>query len=431
MNITAGFQRFLKDLLNLKLVVIKIIYFFLLAGIVILWPQFTIHQEAIGLTKYQTGIIGSVMSGITIIIPLLGGIIGDKVGNYKVILSIATVLAGVSSLLFPAVPSAKEMTFWVYMAVRVCFGTLQMFSFTLYEGVVMAYTQEYNIDFGFQRAWGTLAVFISSLLGGYVTQASGSFSTIFYLSAGFHVFTGVLMLFLNVEFKLPTPSLKRQIFRHLRNIEVLMFLGAMLAAGVFIGYLETFMYRFLSDLSASPLLISLTVTVGAPFELLLTLVAASVVDRLGHAHVIMLGLLAYAVRLLGFSFLTNPWWSLALEILESITNGLMFSAGIMYCTALFSLETITTFRGIFGLSYFGIGKLLGTIVGTEIREMIGDIKTFRLLSAVAFAASVLYYVGFTILKRLRNKNFKPTQPNPSDKLDRGVDNTAMERSAMD
>lgn len=32
MNITAGFQRFLKDLLNLKLVVIKIIYFFLLAG---------------------------------------------------------------------------------------------------------------------------------------------------------------------------------------------------------------------------------------------------------------------------------------------------------------------------------------------------------------------------------------------------------------
>lgn len=63
--------------------------------------------------------------------------------------------------------------------------------------------------------------------------------------------------------------------------------------------------------------------------------------------------------------------------------------------------------------------------------MIGDIKTFRLLSAVAFAASVLYYVGFTILKRLRNKNFKPTQPNPSDKLDRGVDNTAMERSAMD
>lgn len=50
----------------------------------ILWSQFTIHQEAIGLTKYQTGIVGSVMSAVTIVVSLLGGIVGDKLGNYKV-----------------------------------------------------------------------------------------------------------------------------------------------------------------------------------------------------------------------------------------------------------------------------------------------------------------------------------------------------------
>lgn len=53
-------------------------------GIVMLWPQFTIHQEAIGLTKYQTGIIGTVMSAVTIVVPLLAGVIGDKLGDYKV-----------------------------------------------------------------------------------------------------------------------------------------------------------------------------------------------------------------------------------------------------------------------------------------------------------------------------------------------------------
>lgn len=68
---------------------------------------------------------------------------------------------------------------------------------------------------------------------------------------------------------------------------------------MFIGYIETFMYRYLFDLGASQLLIGLTVTVGAPFELVFTLVAASVVAKVGHAHVIMLGLLAYSVRLLG------------------------------------------------------------------------------------------------------------------------------------
>lgn len=49
-----------------------------------LWPQFTIHQEVIGLTKYQTGIIGTVMSAVTIVVPLLAGVIGDKLGDYKV-----------------------------------------------------------------------------------------------------------------------------------------------------------------------------------------------------------------------------------------------------------------------------------------------------------------------------------------------------------
>ncbi|XP_047499022.1 major facilitator superfamily domain-containing protein 9-like isoform X2 [Penaeus chinensis] len=279
MSFKKGFRRFWDDLLTPKLVLLKIIFFFLLGGIVILWPQFTLHQEAIGLTKYQTGIVGSVLSAVTIVVPLLAGVAGDKLGNYKVILSISTVTAGVGAFLFTVVPRAEAATFWVYMIVRVSFGAFQSFSFTLYEGVIMAYGQEYNVDYGFQRAWGTLAVFISSLLGGYITEATEGFSMIFYLSTGIHIVAGGLMMFLNVEFKMPAQSLSKQIFKHLANAEVLMFLGAMLAVGMFIGYIETFMYRYLSDLGASPFLISLTVTVGAPLELPFTLVSSSLVAK--------------------------------------------------------------------------------------------------------------------------------------------------------
>ncbi|XP_069983191.1 major facilitator superfamily domain-containing protein 6-B isoform X2 [Penaeus vannamei] len=379
MSFTKGLRRFWDDLLTLKLVVLKIIYFFLLAAIVILWSQFTIHQEAIGLTKYQTGIVGSVMSAVTIVVSLLGGIVGDKLGNYKVILSISTVMAGVSSLLFTFVPPAEPATFWVYMIVRVCFGM------------------------------------------------------IFYLSTGLHIITGGLMTFLNMDFKIPARTISKQIFKHLANVEVLMFLGAMLATGMFIGYIETFMYRYLFDLGASQLLIGLTVTVGAPFELVFTLVAASVVAKVGHAHVIMLGLLAYSVRLLGFSFLSNPWWSLPLEILESVANGLMFPAGILYCTVLFPLETITSSRGVFGMSYFGIGKLVGTIVGSEIRELAGDVQTYRWLSGAAFVTSVLYCIGFAVLTTKRSKKavFPPLTPSKDNPGQGGIDNLALEAPSAD
>ncbi|XP_069983539.1 major facilitator superfamily domain-containing protein 6-like [Penaeus vannamei] len=372
------------------------------------------------------------MSAVTIVVSLLGGIVGEKLGNYKVILSISTVMA-MSSLLFTFVPPAEPATFWVYMIVRVCFGAFQTFSFIMYEGVVMAYTKEYNVDYGFQRAWGTLAVLVSSPLGGYIIEASGGYSMIFYLSTGLHIITGGLMTFLNMDFKIPARTISKQIFKHLANVEVLMFLGAMLATGMFIGYIETFMYRYLFDLGASQLLIGLTVTVGAPFELVFTLVAASVVAKVGHAHVIMLGLLAYSVRLLGFSFLSNPWWSLPLEILESVANGLMFPAGILYCTVLFPLETITSSRGVFGMSYFGIGKLVGTIVGSEIRELAGDVQTYRWLSGAAFVTSVLYCIGFAVLTTKRSKKavFPPLTPSKDNPGQGGIDNLALEAPSAD
>lgn len=70
-------------------------------------------------------------------------------------------------------------------------------------------------------------------------------------------------------------------------------------AGIFFGFLETYMYRYLSGLGASPVLVGLTVTVGAPFEVVLTLLASYLVPLTGHAPIIVFGLFGHAVRLFG------------------------------------------------------------------------------------------------------------------------------------
>lgn len=71
--------------------------------------------------------------------------------------------------------------------------------------------------------------------------------------------------------------------------------------GVFFGYMETFMYRYLILLGGSKVLVGLTVTVGAPFEFIVTILTSYIVGKVGHAPIIMLGLLAQAVRLFGKS----------------------------------------------------------------------------------------------------------------------------------
>lgn len=59
------------------------------------------------------------------------------------------------------------------------------------------------------------------------------------------------------------------------------------------------MYRYLTTLGASPVLVGLTVTVGAPFEMILTLLASFLVPLIGHVTIIIFGLFAHSIRLLG------------------------------------------------------------------------------------------------------------------------------------
>ncbi|XP_050738506.1 major facilitator superfamily domain-containing protein 6-like isoform X1 [Eriocheir sinensis] len=446
-KVNKGFKRFLEDLTNKRLFVYKMIYFTLLAGVVILWPQFTVHQASLGLTVAHTGTFSAIVSGVSVVIPFLSGVLGDKMGNYKIMLIITTLLAALLALLFSIVPSAKipnlnnlngtnyttditttstydtvtlptpanstssssslglvdedlmPFTFWSYLAVRVLYGVLQAVSYTLFEAAVMVEVQATGMDYGFQRAWGTLGVMVASFLSGYLVELTAGFSIVFYISTALQVVAAALMLFLRLEFKLPATSLTRNILSQIANAEVLMFFAAVLVAGIFFGFLETYMYRYLSGLGASPVLVGLTVTVGAPFEVVLTLLASYLVPLTGHAPIIVFGLFGHAVRLFGFSLLVNPWWVLPFEILESVTNGLLVTVGIMYCTVLFSLESIASFRGIFSVVYFGVGQLVGAASGSWLQSALGDRGAFRAFGYFAVAFAFSYAAAYYAFRR--------------------------------
>ncbi|XP_071534172.1 uncharacterized protein [Panulirus ornatus] len=466
MQVKKGFRRFLDDLRDVKTLVIKMTYFLFLAAMVLPWPHFTKHQEALGLTKYQTGIFSTVLSVISIFLPFLGGFFGDKIGNFKVPMSMTTALAGVVVMLFTAIPSAEllptastshnltinnsllttwddrdeeEMdrvatstTFWSYLTLRTLYGALTGISFTLYDGAVMAYVQTKGIDYGFQRAWGILAALFCAYVGGLLIHQAGDYSVIFYVAGALHVGTAGLMFFLNMDFKLPAQYLTREILRHVANPEVFIFLGAMLSAGIFSGYLETFMYRYLSSLGASHLLLGLTVTVGAPFGWVLNLVASCLVGLVGHASLLTLGLVALSVKMLGLSVLVDPWWALLLEVLDSLSFELLTTVSVMYCTVLFSNKSITSSRGMITSLNFGLGKLVGTYMGMEIREVLGDRATFRIFGGAALVCAVLYGGSYaTLVRRPRPTAHDPPPTPPSDGHEitgiqkSGVDNTAQ------
>ena len=69
--------------------------------------------------------------------------------------------------------------------------------------------------------------------------------------------------------------------------------------GVFLGYSETYMYRYLNDMGASSLMLGLTVTVGGLLEIALLLVSSSLVRAVGAYPIMAAGFLSFCIKFVG------------------------------------------------------------------------------------------------------------------------------------
>ena len=89
----------------------------------------------------------------------------------------------------------------------------------------------------------------------------------------------------------------------MRNCEVVVFLVMMMFAGVFWGFIEGFLFWFLDDIGASKLEMGWTVTIGMVTSLPFLVFSGPITDMVGHINVIILGMVAYFVRMVVYSFL--------------------------------------------------------------------------------------------------------------------------------
>lgn len=100
----------------------------------------------------------------------------------------------------------------------------------------------------------------------------------------------------------------------------------------------------------------LTLTVGGIVGIPLLVLSGPLIKKIGHANIVFIGLLTFAVRLLGYSLIYNPWLCLIFEAMECLTQSLCLTAAIMYAAKLSTPTTDTTVQGVFGGLYYGVGK---------------------------------------------------------------------------
>lgn len=191
-------------------------------------------------------------------------------------------------------------------------------------------------------------------------------------------------------------------------------------------------------------LMGLTVTVSCLSGIPVLLFSDKIFRTIGHPNVQVIGFLVYVIRLIGYSYLNNPYMCLVYEVMESITSALMMTSMTSYAAQLSSTTTLTTVQGVFGAAYFGIGRGIGTFVGgflmkwfggDSLDKTVGTRATFRLLGAVSSVVALLYFIFniFYIRRRKKegNNHEKELSQNATDDKENGVINPVFIKDEHD
>ncbi|XP_044256525.1 uncharacterized protein LOC123006253 [Tribolium madens] len=300
-----------------------------------------------------------------------------------------------------------QLTFWSYLVIRVFIGIVSGTSFAMFEGAVIAILREHKADYGLQRIYATIGGMISSPLSGFfidfASRGKGytDFTPIFFFYATLKIVSGFLMLFINLEFKKPAQSVISDVLAVLRKMELIVLFVACLILGSAWGYIESFLFWLLQDLGGSKSLMGLTITVGGFVGIPLLVLSGPIIKKIGHANVIFIGFAFYAIRLIGYSLIYNPWLCLVFEAMESVTFGLSFTAAVTYAAKLSTVTTDTTIQGLLGGLYFAVGKGIGSLIGGHMIKMYGIRSTFQRFAIFTAATGLAYFAFYHLYMKQR------------------------------
>ncbi|KAB7505011.1 Major facilitator superfamily domain-containing protein 6 [Armadillidium nasatum] len=106
MNFGKWKQRLFEDFKQKDFQRIKILFFLTWGAHVSLVPFLTLQARSLGISEKEVGVIYSFIPIASLIAPPVSGILADRIGNFRILLSVVTASAGLASLLFLLVPPA-------------------------------------------------------------------------------------------------------------------------------------------------------------------------------------------------------------------------------------------------------------------------------------------------------------------------------------
>ena len=178
-----------------------------------------------------------------------------------------------------------------------------------------------------------------------------------------------------------------------KNTDALVFFFLVFVIGTSSGCIENFAYVRVREVGGTGtnmgVLRLVSSLAGAPMFWF----SGPLTEALGTDVVLVLSLLAYAVRFFNYAWMTRPYHALPAEALRGLTFALFWSSGSTYASRISPAGMRATMLLIMNAMYGGLGQSLGAILGGKLQSKLGTVDTF-VVSGIFDACFVCALVAY-------------------------------------
>ncbi|XP_035685190.1 major facilitator superfamily domain-containing protein 6-like [Branchiostoma floridae] len=178
-------------------------------------------------------------------------------------------------------------------------------------------------------------------------------------------------------------------------------LFAVLLLGACDGASGTFLFLHLKNLGASQTVLGTYLFVKKASEIPAYVISGSIIRKLGHEVVLGVGFVVFGLRFLLYSFVSNPWWAVAIDTLNGY-QAVTWAATTSYASISAQDELQTVAQAIVTTTFCALGDPLGDLVGGQVFDRFGAVVLFRAFAVSCLIGFILFYLLYICFGSKKN-----------------------------
>ena len=350
-------------------------------------PFINLYYERMGLSGVQIGILTAIsFLVISIAAPLWGGY-ADAHNRHRSVFRIALLLSPVAVALL-----SQANSFLVYIPFVVAYAVFSSPIVPLQDSAALEVAEAHERTFGALRAWGSLGWSISTVLVGVLMQLWG-IEWLFYIYIVFMLVTFLFSLFQPERKHVLQSTLRHGLRILLYQREILIFLFSIFLLAVTVGAVSSFLSIYLDGIGAVEGYIGLAFAIAAISEVPVMLYSGRIMRRIGSSGLLKVAFLTFALRWILLSFINIPVWALLVQVLHGISYAAFIVGGVTYINERTPEGLSTTAQAIFNVVIFGLGAIVGALLGGYLFDTVGMMTLFRILTLVALLGLLVFWLA--------------------------------------